>query len=86
MNEGTVYKYAVKSNSGEVVFKSDPYAFKAEIRPSNASVAVSLKKHKWNDRQWMSERKKSSVANPAFKKLLCQFMKFIRDHGKGLRK
>ena len=68
LNEGTVYKYAVKSNSGEVVFKSDPYAFKAEIRPSNASVAVSLKKHKWNDRQWMSERKKSSVANPAFKK------------------
>jgi len=64
LNEGTVYKYAVKCNSGEVVFKSDPYALKAEIRPSNASVAVSLKKHKWTDRQWMTERKKSSVAIP----------------------
>ena len=68
MKEGTIYKYAVKYHSGKIVFKSDPYAFKSELRPENASVAVSLKKHKWNDRQWMSERKKSSPANPPFRK------------------
>lgn len=32
LKEDTVYKYAVKSQSDEVVFKSDPYAFKAEMR------------------------------------------------------
>lgn len=68
LKEGALYKFAVKYHSGKVFFKSDPYAFASELRPENASVAVSLKKHKWNDRQWMSERKKSSPANPPFKK------------------
>ena len=68
LNEDTIYKYAVKSQSGEVLFKSDPYAFKAEIRPNNASIVDSLKGYKWNDKEWMTERKKFTSANPVYKK------------------
>ncbi|MBS1518436.1 MAG: 1,4-alpha-glucan branching protein GlgB [Bacteroidetes bacterium] len=67
MKEGTMYKYSIKSAKGESVFKSDPYAFEAEMRPGNASVVTSLKKHKWKDSKWMKNRKKSSPSKPHFK-------------------
>ncbi|MEP7145600.1 MAG: 1,4-alpha-glucan branching protein GlgB [bacterium] len=66
IQEGALYKYAVKSKSGELVLKSDPYAFKTELRPGNASIVESLKNYKWNDKDWMSLRKKSS--NPSYMK------------------
>lgn len=65
MKEGDIYKFAIKSRSGEVVFKSDPYAFQSELRPNNASIVQSLKNYKWNDKDWMSKRKKAS---PIYKK------------------
>jgi len=46
LQDGTLYKYAVKSRDGDVVLKSDPYAFKTEMRPSNASIVESLKNYK----------------------------------------
>ena len=68
LKEDTIYKYAVKSKSGDVVFKSDPYAFKTEHRPSNASMVDSLKNHDWNDKEWMDKRKKITLANAQYKK------------------
>ncbi len=68
LEEGILYKYAVKNKSGDIVLKSDPYAFKTEMRPNNASIVESLKNYKWNDKDWMSSRKKSTVTNPFHKK------------------
>jgi len=56
LKEDTMYKFAVKNKQGNVVFKSDPYALKCELRPGNASVVTSLKKHKWKDGEWMRKR------------------------------
>jgi len=67
LKEGDLYKFAIKSRSGEVVFKSDPYAFHAELRPNNASIIQSLKNYKWNDKDWMNQRKKSTAQNPKYK-------------------
>ncbi|MEO8446672.1 MAG: 1,4-alpha-glucan branching protein GlgB [bacterium] len=66
--EGEMYKFAVKSVSGEVIFKSDPYALRAELRPGTASIVHTLNKHEWNDDGWMTKRKSASTANPGFKK------------------
>ncbi len=68
MKMNTLYKFAVKSRSGNVVFKSDPYAFKTEHRPNNASVVDSLKNYDWGDKEWMENRKKFTLANPIYKK------------------
>lgn len=67
MKEGTMYKYTVKSKKGDVIFKSDPYAFEAELRPGNASIVSSFKKHKWTDGEWMKRRIKSLKAKPDYK-------------------
>lgn len=68
LEKGTVYKYSVKSKSGDLVFKSDPYAFRAEMRPGNASIVDSPDNYEWNDKKWMKERKKLSTVNNSFKK------------------
>ena len=38
VGKGAPYKFEVKSQSGEVFLKSDPYAFCAELRPKTASI------------------------------------------------
>lgn len=58
LNEGTLYKFAVKSKSNAVTFRSDPYAFSSELRPGNASIVTKLKGYKWKDSAWIRERKK----------------------------
>ena len=59
LGEGATYKYAVKTKSNVVYLKADPYAFRSELRPSNASIVESLKGFKWKDKDWMKERKRS---------------------------
>lgn len=58
IGDGEIYKYAVKSQDGSVCFKSDPFAFEAELRPDTASVVNSLKSFKWSDDDWLKKRKK----------------------------
>ncbi|WP_394524399.1 1,4-alpha-glucan branching protein GlgB [Lacrimispora sp. JR3] len=55
---GALYKYAITSESGKILFKADPYAFEAEYRPQTASVTADLSSYVWNDASWMEKRKK----------------------------
>lgn len=58
VKEGTVYKYFIKSNHGQyAVEKGDPFAFRWETPPQTASVVWNID-HTWNDKAWMTKRKK----------------------------
>ena len=41
-----------------IVFKADPYAVTSEVRPATASITCGKTQYKWNDRSWMTKRKK----------------------------
>ncbi len=56
VTEGEVYKFAIKSPSGVVKLKTDPYAFGSELRPRTASKVVNIARHKWNDSEWLRAR------------------------------
>ena len=56
LDEGTLYKFEIKSRAGYWGLKSDPYGFAAEKRPNNASVVVEIDKHQWNDAAWLAQR------------------------------
>ncbi|PSL23419.1 1,4-alpha-glucan branching protein GlgB [Chitinophaga ginsengisoli] len=56
VKKGTLYKYFIRSNSGEELRKGDPYANYWEVRPRTASVAWQLD-YKWKDKRWMESRK-----------------------------
>lgn len=55
--EGTLYKYAIITASGETILKADPYGFRAQLRPDTASVVASLK-YRWRDGAWQKSRAK----------------------------
>ena len=53
--EGQRYKYAICTQSGKMLYKADPYACHAEVRPATASV-VYAPSPKWSDDKWMQDR------------------------------
>ncbi|MGM0502010.1 MAG: 1,4-alpha-glucan branching protein GlgB [Bacillota bacterium] len=58
--EGELYRFEILSQEGDVLIKSDPYAFYSELRPSNASVTYSLEdKYEWEDEDWIEKREKT---------------------------
>ena len=61
---GTCYKYEIKIKGDITVLKADPYAFRQQLRPDNASV-VYKSEYKFTDQEWMKERKKYAVPDAA---------------------
>lgn len=57
--EGAIYKYEIKTQSGELMLKADPYAVYGELRPGTASVIWDIHSYEWHDETWMKERQKS---------------------------
>jgi 1,4-alpha-glucan branching enzyme len=53
---GDRYKFWLRNReSGEELWKADPYAFRAEVAPATASVVADLA-YAWGDRDWLEER------------------------------
>ncbi len=44
-----MYKYCIETYSGEQIFKADPYANYAELRPGTASRVTDIENIKWTD-------------------------------------
>lgn len=55
LTEGTIYKYAITTAAGDVILKSDPYAFASEVRPHTASKITKLR-YTWHDKKWQESR------------------------------
>jgi 1,4-alpha-glucan branching enzyme len=55
-SEGTRYKYSLRTQTGELLDKADPFAFAAEVRPNTASIVHSLDHYEWRDSKWIDER------------------------------
>jgi 1,4-alpha-glucan branching enzyme len=56
MQPGEKYKFRVKTRWGEVVDKTDPYGFAAELPPCTASIVTDLSRFRWHDEAWMRRR------------------------------
>ncbi|MEG0214858.1 MAG: 1,4-alpha-glucan branching protein GlgB [Hungatella sp.] len=56
LDVGELYKYAITTSTGKVLFKADPYAFTAEYRPGTASVTADLDHFTWKDNEWIQKR------------------------------
>ncbi len=53
---GSLYKYLIETPDGRKLYKADPYANSAEMRPGTASRIVDIDKIKWTDDTWMKKR------------------------------
>ncbi len=61
LGTGQLYKYAITTQEGKVLFKADPYAFEAEYRPGTASVTADISGFAWKDDAWMRKRKETDL-------------------------
>ena len=55
---GQLYKFFIVGAHGEKLYKADPYANAAEMRPGTASKIVDITDYKWKDATWIKNREK----------------------------
>ena len=56
VKEGDLYKFCIETEQGKRIFKADPFANYAELRPGTASRVIDISHLKWTDDAWMKSR------------------------------
>ncbi len=56
VKEGNLYKFCIETQQGKRIFKADPFANYAELRPGTASRVADISHLKWTDDAWMKQR------------------------------
>ena len=57
---GVLYKYCITTEDGTKVYKADPFANSAELRPGTASKTADITNFHWTDGRWMNKRGKKN--------------------------
>ena len=82
LKEGELYKYQVKTKSGNILDKADPYATEMEQRPKTASKINFLQQYEWKDEEWIETPQQNRI----ILENRSQFMKCILVLGHALQK
>lgn len=61
IGENVLYKFEIKTKTGQLFLKSDPYGFFFEMRPKTASIVRKLDGFPWGDDAWMEKRKNTNL-------------------------
>lgn len=56
LQEMDKYKFEIRSQTGELRIKADPYAYFSELRPATASRLANLDRFQWQDQHWTGRR------------------------------
>lgn len=56
LQEGEKYKFEIRDKQGNILLKSDPFAYSSELRPKTASVVADVQKFLWEDFDWLERR------------------------------
>nr|WP_307992193.1 1,4-alpha-glucan branching protein GlgB [uncultured Niameybacter sp.] len=60
LQEGSAYKFEIKTKEDKILYKADPYALMSELRPYTASRTYKEESYKWSDKRWLERRGKKS--------------------------
>ncbi len=60
VKEGALYKFLIHTTDGRKLYKADPFANYAELRPGTASRVADIAHFKWTDSLWMKNRAATS--------------------------
>ena len=59
---GDCYKFAITTQGGNILYKADPYARYAEVRPKTASIIYDPEEpFVWTDEKWTEKQKKKDI-------------------------
>jgi 1,4-alpha-glucan branching enzyme len=60
LTAGEKYKLRIKQQNGEVMDKTDPFGFYAEVPPRTASIVTDFTQHRWGDDEWLQRRRETN--------------------------
>ena len=58
---GSLYKFKITTRQGHILYKADPFANYAELRPGTASAVTDISRFTWHDSVWMKNREKKDM-------------------------
>jgi len=61
IGEGDAYRYVIEGADGVKRYKADPFAFRTELRPANASMVCGESAYKWGDDEHQAARDNTKV-------------------------
>lgn len=61
IEKGALYKFGIRQIDDRIVYKADPMALYAELRPGIASKTWDLDNHEWQDDEWMQSRREQGL-------------------------
>ena len=61
VQEGSLYKFLILTPEGRKIYKADPFANYAEIRPGTASRTTDLSTFRWTDQKWLEDRSRKNL-------------------------
>ncbi len=56
LGDGEKYKFEIRTQSGSILKKADPYAVCFEVPPLSASLVRDISRYEWRDQAWMASR------------------------------
>ncbi|MGL5124653.1 MAG: 1,4-alpha-glucan branching protein GlgB [Fusobacteriaceae bacterium] len=79
VQKGDIYKFAIEDSWGNILEKSDPYAFYSEMRPATASVVYGVPTFDWTDDLWKKSQKTNKMKNSPLNIYEVHLGSWIRD-------
>ena len=77
-----LYKYLIYTSTGKKLYKADPFANKAELRPGTASVTADYSDIKWSDSAWMKKRSETNLFESPIAIYECHIGSWMRHPGR----
>lgn len=59
--KGQHYKYGIDNGIGHIEYKMDPFAYRHETAPKDASIVWDLPNYEWNDSNWIKDQRKKNI-------------------------
>ena len=60
IRENDIYKYAITTAEGEIIYKADPYGYACQLRHETASSVCDIDRYKWKDKKWQTRTAKTA--------------------------
>ena len=86
VTENQMYKFLIKTSSGGEIYKADPFANYAELRPGTASMTTDLSKIQWGDKAWQDSHANIDMTKEKLAIYECHIGSFMKhpdgtEHG-----
>ncbi len=78
VGEGELYKYLITAYDGRKLYKADPFANYAELRPGTASRITNLEGFDWKDEKWLEKRDTQDVYKKPMAIYECHIGSFMK--------